>query len=246
MKKSDKVIYIMIKVIGIITIVIISYFIILATMNLMNTTEYSKILIDMNMYRPFYVVLNLITQMAIPILLIALFIAIPYLIIILILCIIFIKKYIKYHREKKKQILKIIILGVLTICFVIKGISLLPLTAKYEIEVNAKVNEVSNDEIRSFLQKEIMENMYIYKIEIMKSFPDDYNVKIHYQDITKKIKDTFLSDNDYDFINRNAKNITNELTIKSIIITLVGDALFTYSLILVLNEFKRISIINKK
>ena len=240
MKKSDKVIYIMIKVIGIITIVIISYFIILATMNLMNTTEYSKILIDMNMYRPFYVVLNLITQMAIPILLIALFIAIPYLIIILILCIIFIKKYIKYHREKKKQILKIIILGVL------KGISLLPLTAKYEIEVNAKVNEVSNDEIRSFLQKEIMENMYIYKIEIMKSFPDDYNVKIHYQDITKKIKDTFLSDNDYDFINRNAKNITNELTIKSIIITLVGDALFTYSLILVLNEFKRISIINKK
>ena len=53
-----------------------------------------------------------------------------------------------------------------------------------------------------------------------------------------------MSDYDFDFISRNAKDITNELTIKSIIMTLVGDILCIYSLVFVLNEFKRISIIN--
>ena len=52
------------------------------------------------------------------------------------------------------------------------------MTSEYEIEVNTKVDEVSNDEIRSFLQEKIVGNKYIEKIEIIQGFPDDYNVKI--------------------------------------------------------------------
>lgn len=242
MKKSDKVMYFIIKIIGIIAIAVISYFIIFSTMHLMNTTKYSKILIDMNIYRTFYITLNFVTQMAIPIFLIMFFIAIPYLIVFLIISVFFIRKYVKYNGEKKKQMIKIIILCILTICFVIKGVSLLPWTTKYELKVNAKVNEVSNLEIRELLQKEITGNKYIYKIEIIQGFPDDYNVNIYYQDTTKKVERTFLSDHYYDFINRNTRNITNELTIKSIIVTSIGNILCIYFLIYVLKEFKRISI----
>ena len=120
----------------------------------------------------------------------------------------------------------------------------MPLTTKYKVNVNAKVNEVSNLEIKEFLKEEITGNKYIYKIEITQGFPDDYNVNIFYQDTTKKVEKAFLSDYNYDFIIRNTKNITNELTIKSIIVTLIGDILCIYFLIYLLKEFKRISIIN--
>lgn len=243
MKKSDKVIYNIIKLVGIIAIVVISYFIILSTMNLMNSMEYSKILIDLNMYTPFYNVLNIVTQLAIPIFLLMLLTAIPYLIVCIILCIIFIRKYVKFKGKNKKQIIKIILLGILTIYLTIKGISLLPLTSEYEIKVNSKIKEISNIEVREFLQNELKGNYYVYKINIRQGFPDDYIVQIHYQDVTRKVEDAFLSDYYYDFINTNAKNITNELTIKSIILTLVGDILCIYLLIYVLKEFKRISIL---
>lgn len=86
----------------------------------------------------------------------------------------------------------------------------------------------------------------IYVIKIRQSFPDDYNVQIHYKDITNKIEYAFLSDSNYDFIERNAKDITNELTMKSIILILVGYLLCIYLLKYVLKEFKRITIINDK
>ncbi len=244
MKKSDKFIYFLIKVIGIIAIIGISYFIIFSIMNLMNTTEYSKILIDMNIYRPFYTVLNFITNLAIPLFLIIFFIAIPYLIVSIILCIVFLRKYIKYNGEKKNQIRKIIILEILATCFVIKGVSLFPLTSQYEIKIDSKIDEISNTEVREFLKRELPGNKYIYKIEIQQGFPDDYNLKIYYQDRAKKVKNVFLSDNYYDFIDRNAKDLTNELSIKSIALTSIGDILCIYSFIYVLREFKRISIIN--
>lgn len=246
MKKSDKFIYFLIKVIGIITIIGISYFIIFSIMNLMNTTEYSKILIDLNIYRPFYITLNFITNLAIPLFLIIFFIAIPYLIVSIILCIVFLRKYIKYNGEKKNQIRKIIILGILTTCLVIRGVSLFPLTSQYEIKVNSKIDEISNTEVRDFLKRELTGNKYIYKIEIHQGFSDDYNVKIYYQDTIRKVTNSFLSDNYYDFINRNAKDLTNELIIKSITLTLIGDILCIYSFIYVLREFKKISIIKNE
>lgn len=243
MKKLDKVVYFTITIIGIIAIFVISFFIIFIVMNLMNTSEYSKILINANIYNTFYSFLNCITKMAIPIFLIILFIAIPYLIFCIIISIFFVQKYRKFHGEKKKQILKVITLGILTICFVIKGVSLLTFTNVYERKLNSRISEISNIEIRDFLQKEISGDKYVYKIKFIQGFPDDYNVRIYYKDTTMKVKETFLSDYNYDFINANSKNITNELYIKSIVITSIGNILCIYFFIYLLKEFKRISVI---
>ena len=243
MKKLDNIIYIIIKILGIIAITILSYIIIFTTMSLMNKIDFLEVLTDLSIYKIFY---SITIKMFIPVILIVVIIAIPYLIIFIISIIILIIKYIKFKGKKKKQIITITALLILTICFTIKGIELFPLTNDYEIKVNSKINEISNIEVRNFLKKEIDGNKYIYVIKIRQSFPDDYNVQIHYKDITNKIEYAFLSDANYDFIERNAKDITNELTMKSIILILVGYLLCIYLLKYVLKEFKRITIINDK
>ena len=243
MKKLDNIIYIIIKILGIIAITILSYIIIFTTMSLMNKIDFLEVLTDLSIYKIFY---SITIKMFIPVILIVVIIAIPYLIIFIISIIILIIKYIKFKGKKKKQIITITALLILTICFTIKGKELFPLTNDYEIKVNSKINEISNIEVRNFLKKEIDGNKYIYVIKIRQSFPDDYNVQIHYKDITNKIEYAFLSDSNYDFIERNAKDITNELTMKSIILILVGYLLCIYLLKYVLKEFKRITIINDK
>ena len=243
MKKLDNIIYIIIKILGIIAITILSYIIIFTTMSLMNKIDFLEVLTDLSIYKIFY---SITIKMFIPVILIVVIIAIPYLIIFIISIIILIIKYIKFKGKKKKQIITITALLILTICFTIKGIELFPLTNDYEIKVNSKINEISNIEVRDFLKKEIDGNKYVYVIKIRQSFPDDYNVQIHYKDITNKIEYAFLSDSNYDFIERNAKDITNELTMKSIILILVGYLLCIYLLKYVLKEFKRITIINDK
>ena len=242
MKKLDNIIYIIIKILGIIAITILSYIIIFTTMSLMNKIDFLEVLTDLSIYKIFY---SITIKMFIPVILIVVIIAIPYLIIFIISIIILIIKYIKFKGKKKKQIITITALLILTICFTIKGIELFPLTNDYEIKVNSKINEISNIEVRNFLKKEIDGNKYIYVIKIRQSFPDDYNVQIHYKDITNKIEYAFLSDSNYDFIERNAKDITNELTIKSIILFLIGDLFCIYLLKYVLKEFKRITIVNE-
>mgnify|MGYP005798738495 CR=1 FL=1 len=243
MKKLDNVIYIIIKTLGIIAITIISYFIIFTTMSLMNKIDFLEILTDLSIYKIFY---NIIDKMFVPVTFIIFIIAIPYLIIFIILIIILIIKYIKFKEKKKKQIITITTLLILTICFILKGVTTFSLTNNYEIKVNSKINEISNIEVRDFLEKEIDGNKYVYIIKIRQGFPDDYIVQIHYKDITNKIEYAFLSDSDYDFIERNAKDITNELTIRSIILILVGDLFCIYLLKYVLKEFKRITMVNDK
>ena len=243
MKKLDNIIYIIIKILGIIAITIITYFIISITINLMHKINFLEILTDLSIYKIFY---NIIDKMFVPVTFIIFIIAIPYLIIFIILIIILIIKYIKFKEKKKKQIITITTLFILTICFIIKGASLFPLTNDYEIKVDSKINEISNIEVRDFLEKEIDGNKFVYVIKIRQGFPDDYNVRIYYKDITNKVEYAFLSDSNYDFIERNAKDITNELTMKSIILILVGYLLCIYLLKYVLKEFKRITIINDK
>lgn len=243
MKKLDNIIYIVIKTLGIIAITIITYFIISITINLMHKINFLEILTDLSIYKIFY---NIIDKMFVPVTFIIFIIAIPYLIIFIILIIILIIKYIKFKEKKKKQIITITTLFILTICFIIKGASLFPLTNDYEIKVDSKINEISNIEVRDFLEKEIDGNKYVYIIKIRQGFPDDYIVQIHYKDITRKVEHAYLvSDSDYGFIERNAKNITNELTIKSIILFLVGDLFCIYLLKYVLKEFKRIVKVNE-
>ena len=242
MKKLDNIIYVIIKILGIIAITIVSYIIIFTTMSFIDKIDFLKMLTDLTIYKIFY---NIINAIFVPIISIVVIISIPYLIIFIILIILVILKYIKFKGEKKKEIITIVVVVILTICCVIKGVASFPLTNDYEIKVNSKINDISNIEVRDFLKKEIDGNKYVYVIKIRQGFPDDYIVQIHYKDITRKVEKVFLSDSNYSFIEKNAKNITNVLTIKSTILTLVGDLLCIYLLKYVLKEFKRISKVNE-
>lgn len=243
MKESDKFIYFLIIIIAVLTVAFITYCIIFRTMNLMNMPEFSRVLIDMKIYQYFYNILNNVSKMALHIFVIVSFSAIPYSIISIVLGIIFIKKYIKYKGEKKKQIIQTIILGTIATFIIIDGITLYPMTQEYEIAVNSRINNVSNLEVKEFLKTRIEGNKYVYKIKIRRSFPDDYDVTIYYRDIIKKEKETFLSDSysDFEFIKTNATDSTNTLAIKSILLTTIGEALYICFVIYILKEFKRIS-----
>ena len=137
-KKTDKFTYIMILIMGIIGIAIISYFIIFGTLNLINRTQVSKMLIDMNIYQTYYDILNVVSAMMIPIFLTIIFMSVPYIINSIILGKIFIKKYKKYKGEKKNNIIKIIILAVIILITIINGIFLYPMRSRYEVKINSK------------------------------------------------------------------------------------------------------------
>lgn len=243
MKKVDKFIYIIIKILGIVAITIISYIIIFQVTVLMYNIEFLDILTDLTIYKIFY---DIITKIFIPVILIIFVISIPYLTTFIATFIAVIIKYIKFKGEKKKQIITIIVLFILTICFTIKGVSLFPLTSDYEIKVNSKINQISNTEVRDFLKNEIDGNKYVYEIKIRQGFPDDYNVHIYYSDVTRKVEYVFLSDSNYGFIEKNATDITNILMIESIILIVAGDLLCVYLLKYLLNELKKICEINNK
>lgn len=241
LKKSDKVLYVLILAMGVITAIVLGYFLLFVLMEFMNSSQCAEILMDMNVYHPFYEVLNGISSVAILVLLSVFFTAIPYFILSIILCVFFIIKYVKYKGEKKKQIIKTTILGIAILFFVFGGFTSLPWTSQYEIKVGAKVNDVTNAEVQDFLKKELKDNPYVEKIQIASGFPDDYVVKIYYRDIGKKVKHTSLWDSDYYFVKNNTKDITNLLEIKTIIMTLIGEGLYIYFVIYILKEFKRIA-----
>lgn len=241
MKKSDKNMYSIIKILGITEIVLLSYFIIFLIINLIDSGEISIVLIN----KLFDILYSITLQMAFPIIIFIVIIAIPYLLTFVMVLVRFIRKYVNFKGKKKKQIIKFILLLTLTPLFILKGVSLVPLESTYEINVNKNASNISNARIKSFVQENVTEDKYIYKIKFIRGFPDDYNVKIFYKEGKhQKIANTFLNNSYYDFITTYAKDITNELRIKSIVFSLIGDILSIYFLIYILKEFKRISIKN--
>ena len=240
-KKTDKFTYIMILIMGIIGIAIISYFIIFGTLNLINRTQVSKMLIDMNIYQTYYDILNVVSAMMIPIFLTIIFMSVPYIINSIILGKIFIKKYKKYKGEKKNNIIKIIILAVITLITIIKGIFLYPMTSRYEVKINSKISDISSAELREFLEDRMKTDIYVYKIKISRSIPNDYSAKIYYKEIVNKVQITYLAGEEAGFIDTDAKELTKTLGIRSIVIMILGDILYIYFLVYILKEFKRIS-----
>ena len=240
-KKTDKFTYIMILIMGIIGIAIISYFIIFGTLNLINGTQVSKMLIDMNIYQTYYDILNVVSAMMIPIFLTIIFMSVPYIINSIILGKIFIKKYKKYKGEKKNNIIKIIILAVITLITIIDGIFLYPMTSRYEVKINSKISDISSAELREFLEDRMKTDIYVYKIKISRSIPNDYSAKIYYKEIVNKVQITYLAGEEAGFIDTDAKELTKTLGIRSIVIMILGDILYIYFLVYILKEFKRIS-----
>ena len=80
LKNIDKVMYVISMILATVTILVISYFILLSVMSLFNKMEYYTILKDMNVYREFYNTLNIVNSMALPILFFGFIGTIPYLI----------------------------------------------------------------------------------------------------------------------------------------------------------------------
>lgn len=241
MKSSDKKIYSLIKVLGIIEIVLLSYFIIFSVNDLMNTEEFAEALINKGIYDQFYNFENIFSIIAFPIIIIIVFTIIPYLLTVIIIIVLFIRKYIKFKGEKRNQIIKSAALFILTILFVLKGIFLMPVGYNYEISINKNANEILEPDIKNFLQENDVGDKYIYKIKFIEELSMAYNVKIYYKDgKCKKIKKTSLSKM-YNFLLMHSKNTTNETTIKAIILALIVDVLSIYFLVYILKEFKRIS-----
>lgn len=254
-KTMDKIMYIVAMAIAFITIAVITYCIILGVMSRLNTLEYSKILIDANLYTGFYKILNIVNSFALPLILLAFFFAIPYLSISIIVFIYFIIRYIKYkEKNTKKMIILLSTLG-LAIFLLIKGITTYPMTGTYETNINSKISEISNIEMKDFItekmkvynngiaysNKVLEEDYYIYNIIIKQGFPDDYDGVIYYkEDGIKKEKRIFVGDDKSSFIRNNMQDKTNELSIKGIFLLVIGDILYIVFIAILQKVLKRI------
>lgn len=96
LKAIDKIMYVVAMAIAFITIAVITYFIILDIMSLLN---YSKIIIGSGSYNEFYNILNIVNSFALPIIIIVFIGATPCLIASIIVFIYFIIRYIKYKEK---------------------------------------------------------------------------------------------------------------------------------------------------
>ena len=102
MKKSDKNMYSIIKILGTTEIVLLSYFIIFLIINLIDSGEISIVLIN----KLFDILYSITLQMAFPIIIFIVIIAIPYLLTFVMVLVRFIRKYVNFKGKKKKQIIK--------------------------------------------------------------------------------------------------------------------------------------------
>lgn len=240
MKKRDKIIYVIILSLGVLLIAIATCLMNFVLTMILYDLELSNTLFlenyFLNFLQMYFVILMLVVYAVYT------FISIPYIVISIILAIIFIIKYIKFKGKKLWQIVKTIILGVAILLIWIYGLKSITLTNKYEIKVNSTVDEVTNIEVKELLQNELKNDQYVYKIIISAGFPDDYDVKIYYKDNGLKIENAFLSDNDYDFVHKNSKNITNIYNTKALLCTFLGNVLYIYFIVNILKEYKRIFI----
>ena len=140
---------------------------------------------------------------------------------------------------------------VLAIFLLIKGITTYPGTRTYETNINSKISQISNTEMKNFITEQmnngiaysnriLKEDYYIYNVKIKQGFPDDYTGVIYYKDGIKKEKKIFLSDEMSDFIKNNMQNKTNELSIKGMLLLIIGDVLYIVFTVQIRKSLKRI------
>ena len=248
----DKSMYVITMILANISIIVMSYFILLSIMSLLNTMEYYPILNNMNVYKEFYNVLNIVSSMTLPIIIICFIGAIPYLILSGIVFIFFIIRFIKYKDKNIVKSFLIFILLVLTIFLIIKGINIYPLTGRYDLYINSEISKIVNNEVKDFVTEQMKEydgnnfsnrilkkDYYIYRIEIKSSFPDDYTGIVYYNDTIDKEKKIFISDSNG--IMKYTKDRTNELSIKATILFIAGEAVYVGVILLTQKEIKKIS-----
>ncbi len=232
MKKNINII--LIKILKLITLFILGYLTIWIMLNMLNDDPFYKLLDKINIYRAYYKFINIFNPTILFLLIGTMIISIPYLITSIYLGIVILVKYIK----KKRKLTKIMLLSFSLIVILCITVKFFPLTGRYIIKVNSKVNMIQNTEIKKFVEANIRNNPYITYIEINRGFPDDYNVKIHYFNILFKTEEAFLSDGDYSFVHDNSINVTNINTIISIIFLITNMIVYRYFCKYLIEDYK--------
>ena len=248
----DKIMYALAMFLASITIIIISYFILLSVMSLFNSMEYYKILDNMNLYSGFYNILNVVNSTALITIFFAFIGIIPYLIISAIVFIFFTIRYFKYKNKKIHKALFSSIMLIIAVFSVIKGVSIYPITGRYELNINSKISEISNNEIKEFITEKmkvyngveyssriLKDDYYIYNVKISSSFPDDYNGVVYYEDNGKKERKISIYDGDK--IMKHTENRTNEYAIKATILFIAGEIAYVCFIIISQKEMKVIA-----
>ena len=245
LKNIDKVMYVIFKILAIITILVISYFILFNVMNLLNKIEYYPML--KNVYKEFYNALKIVSMIALPIIFLGFIGLIPYLILSVIVFIFFLIRFIK---NKEKDLGKGIFIGILLIIsvfLIINGVIICPINGRYDLYVNSEISKIENNEVKLFITEQMKEyngkkilkkDYYIYRIEIKRNFPNDYDGTVFYRDIIDKKKKIGICDDDV--IMKYTEDRTNEFSIKSILLIIVGEVTYIVFIIFFQKELKHI------
>ena len=160
MKKDTNVV--LINILGTMTLLILGYITFYILMGTLNGEPFSDILIDLKIYSFYYKVIN-VMQFIMFCMIIAIIVIAPlYISISIYLGLLILLKYI----DKKRNMVKLIILSVTFISLIITTLKIFPLTSSYIIKVNSKVNDISNTEVSEFVKEHIKEDYYITFIEI--------------------------------------------------------------------------------
>lgn len=233
MKKNINIV--LIKILRTITLFVLFYITAWIILEMFNQEPLSTLLINLKIYNFYYIFINAFSPTILYLIIGISFLVIPYLIIVIYLGIVFLIKYIK----RKRNIIKTIILFAGLIVTLLVAIRAFPMTSRYIIKVNSKVENISNSAVKEYIKENIKGNPYITYIEINRGFPDDYNVRIHYNFL--KTQNAFLSDSDSTFVENNAINVTNISVLITIIALIMNIVLYIYFGRYITLEYKYLS-----
>ena len=238
LESPDKTMYRLAMIISVINIICISYVILLSVMMLFNSIDHSKILINANLYNGFYDTFNFLSAMLIPLFFIAFFGAIPYIVFSIVVFVFFIIRYIKYkNRNIIKMIISLLVFGIV-VFLVLEGIIICTKPGKHELNINSKISEISNKEVKTFITEKmtahygsesynriLKEDYYIYDVIVYHDFRDTYKGVIHYEDNGKTEKSIGINGRT-DFINNNMIDKSEENMIKAVLLWIAGEGIY--------------------
>lgn len=192
-----------------------------------------------------------IVSLVLPVVLLIALIIIPLFCCLVFVSIMFIIRYIQNKENRLKRILKTIAIIGMTVIIIFSAHHILLkycLFGSYEVKVEKKLEEIEDIDLKSILEMSLeryekYEQFEIQKVIIEPSFPDDYDINIHYKNTygIKKVERDFISDSMGYKIVDNAENLGKKYTPLNIALFILGtiSLIITYSYLR--NEYKSLS-----
>jgi len=161
--------------------------------------------------------------------------------------IMFIIRYIQNKENRLKRILKTIAIIVITLVVIFSAHKVLLkycLFGSYEVKVEKKLDEIDDMDLKSMLEMSLeryenYEQFEIQKVIIEPSFPDDYDINIHYKNTygVKKVERDFISDSIGYKIVDNAENLGKKYTPLNAALFILSTILLITTYIYLRNEY---------